>query len=212
MKKDGFTLVELIIVIAIMVLLVMVAIGGIDPIGIFNRARDAQRKKDLNRIKISFEDYFNDKGCYPNSEMVNKLTLDSNCGTSIFRPWLSTWPCDPNGTHYQILVGYDVNCPKWYKILATLENKTDKDISETWISENLLVGTTGVNYGVSSGNITVETITGSEDPYCLNIGSCYYIPEPNMCNKKVNGCLGSNCFLGECSVRCRVDCCGAGCN
>lgn len=213
MMKKGFTLVELIIVIAILILLIAAAIGGIDPIGIINKARDAQRKKDINRIKISFEDYFNDKGCYPDQTTVDKLNQQSNCSSKIFRPWMATWPCDPNGIPYTIQAGYDEKCPKWFKILTSLENKSDKDIVRDWkITGNLFVGTTDINYGVSSGNISLEEITGFKDPHCVSLGECYYYPEANKCNKTMDGCSGANCYLGECSDRCRVSCCGKGCN
>ncbi|HBP50944.1 MAG: Type II secretion system protein G [Candidatus Shapirobacteria bacterium GW2011_GWE1_38_10] len=215
MKKSGITLVEILIVMAIILLLIAVAIGALNPIGIMNRARDAQVKKDLNRIRISFEDYYNDKGCYPNREKIEELALGSNCDSKVvFRPWMASWPCDPNDKPYQVLIGYDENCPKWFKILASLENKTDKEISYELVTEGTLaVGSTAYNYGVSSGNITIEEITGLKDPYCGNLGSCYYYPAPNMCNKTdSSGCSGTNCYLGECSVRCHVSCCGPGCD
>jgi len=166
----------------------------------------------LNRIKISFEDYFNDKGCYPNKIMVDKLNLNSNCSTNVFNPWLGTWPCDPNGKNYQVLIGYDDNCPKWYKVLAVLENKKDNDIPASWIlNGNTAVGNTAVNYGVSSVNISLEEVMGAKDPYCIWLGNCYYFPEANHCNQ-INGCKGDNCYMGECSTRCKVACCGSGCN
>jgi prepilin-type N-terminal cleavage/methylation domain-containing protein len=214
MEKKGLTLVEILIVMAIILLLIAVAVGGLDPIGIMNRARDAQRKKDLNRIKISFEDYFNDKGCYPSKAKVEELNLVSSCDSNVvFRPWMARWPCDPNDKPYLIEVGYDDDCPKWYKILTSLENKTDKDILEEWkLNGNLWIGTTDINYGVSSGNVTIEEIMAEKDPYCKNLGGCYYYPAPNMCNKTTAGCSGWNCYLGECSIRCHVDCCGVGCD
>jgi len=68
MKKKGFTLVELLIVMAILLMMATMMVGTLNSVGIFNKARDARRKKDIGRIKIAFEDYYNDKGCYKSDE------------------------------------------------------------------------------------------------------------------------------------------------
>lgn len=210
--KSGVTLVEILVVMAIIVLLAMAMVGGVDPIGLVNKARDAQRKKDVNRIKVAFEEYYNDKGCYPDSETISLLTASANCGSKVFSPWLSTWPCDPNKIPYTIMTGYDNKCPKWYKILTSLENKNDKDIfADLTEINNIGTGATDLNYGVSSGNISVSEETAKNDPYCVNLGNCYYYPEANKCNRISVGCAGSNCYLGECSNKCKVSCCGRGC-
>lgn len=211
--KKGITLVEVLIVMAILIILATAMIGGIDPIGLVNKARDAQRKKDIGRIKIAFEEYYNDKGCYPSLEMVTQMSTSTNCGSRIFSPWLTTWPCDPKRLPYTIVTGYhDVNndCPKWYKIMASLENKSDKEVTTIVNISNLITDKLDLNYGVSSGNISLDEDTAGNDPYCLGLGNCYYYPEANNCNK-TNGCSGSNCYLGECSNRCKVNCCGSQC-
>ncbi|MFA6007209.1 MAG: type II secretion system protein [Candidatus Shapirobacteria bacterium] len=214
-KRWGVTLVELIIVIGILAVMVSVMAGILNPIALVNKARDVQRKKDLGRIKIAFEDYYNDKGCYPDQTLVAELMAKSVCKNYNFVdfPWLKPWPCDPSGTPYQILVGYDDKCPKWYKVLTSLENKTDKDIV-LGLGETTVFGVanTEVNYGISSGNITTNQDMAKNDPHCVSLGNCYYYPASNMCNKIDRGCAGNNCYLGECSLQCKVSCCGIGCN
>lgn len=210
MNKKGFTLVELIIAMAILSLMVVILVGILNPVALFKKARDTQRKKDLRRISISFEDYFNDKGCYPDEATVGQLMSKINCGSSIvFRPWLKPWVCDPNGSPYEILIGYDLSCPKWFKVLAVLENKSDKDIISNF---DVGLGTTEVNFGVSSGNISVDELTGEKDPHCLNGSGCYYYDKDGFCNSIGGGCEGSNCYREECSSRCKVSCCGVGCD
>jgi prepilin-type N-terminal cleavage/methylation domain-containing protein len=214
--RKGISLAEIIIVLAILAILVVAAIGAVDPIGILNKAHDAQRKKDLDRIKISFEDYYNDKGCYPNQALVSKLINPTVCNNSKFFdfPWLRPWPCDPTSRKpYTITVGYDSNCPKWYKIETVLSNKTDKDIN-LGLGETVVSGEISMvpNYGVSSGNITIGQEMAKTDPYCLSLGNCYYYPQSSYCNKETSGCAGNNCYIGECSIRCKVSCCGNGCN
>jgi len=140
-KKKAFTLVELLIVIAILLIMIVILIGILNPIALVNRAKDSRRKKDLGRIRVAFEEYFNDKGCYPNDlhpeSWLTNLMSPGNCGSSsVFGKWLRPWPCDPNGDPYEILTGYDDKCPKWFKILATLENKKDSSINIVAVAEN----------------------------------------------------------------------------
>lgn len=211
--KKGITLVEVIIVVGILMFLVAVAIGSLDTVGIFNRARDARRKKDVYRIKVAFEDYYTDKGCYPSKEMVESLNSKANCYGRIFAPWLSRWPCDPNDRNYYVQVGYDDTCPKWFKVFAILENQSDDEISERWRDTGIIsVGVTDYNFGMSSANTTVEEVMGLKDPYCALLGGCYYYPDVGGCNRTSGGCSGENCYFGECSLRCQVECCGLGCN
>ena len=47
MKKKGFTLVELLIVMAILLMMATMMVGTLNSVGIFNKARDARRKKIL---------------------------------------------------------------------------------------------------------------------------------------------------------------------
>jgi len=205
MNKKGVTLTEILIVMAILIVLIAAAIGAINPIGIFNRARDAQRKKDLNRIKISFEDYFNDKGCYPNKVMVDALINRINCGGRVFSPWLVPWPCDPDGSPYPIVAGDDDNCPKWYKVMTNLENPNDSQISYPGPSTLGSGATVPVNYSVSGGNAAKKKkVLGST---CWE-GGCYYIT--TSCNWVI-GCVGDNCYSGRCVDECKIECCGVGC-
>jgi len=213
MNKKGFTLVELIIAMAILSVMVVILVGILNPVALINRARDTRRKKDLRRISISFEDYYNDNGCYPSALKVSNLILKSNCGSkTIFNPWLAPWPCDPDGDAYQILVGYDKDCPKWFKLRTTLENTSDKDIN---LDLKLAEGAEGkaANYGISSGNVSVGGYPGDDDEYCFRYHACLFINENGQCNEISDGCgAGGNCFRSECSARCQVSCCGGGCN
>jgi len=206
----GFTLVELLVVIAILILMIMILVGTLNPIALVNKARDSRRKKDLNRIKVSFEEYFNDKGCYPNDlppeRWLTNLMSPENCGSnSVFGKWLGPWPCDPNGQPYQIRVGYDPACPKWFKILARLENRQDEAINIIGASE------TDYNYAVSSDNISPGGYLGDYNPACE--ANCYKF-EDDECNalNYPGGCEGPNCYKNSgCSLECQVTCCGPGC-
>ena len=50
------------------------------------KSQDALRKKDLQRISIAFEDYFNDNAYYPDGDII------ANCGGAELAPYLGTIP------------------------------------------------------------------------------------------------------------------------
>ncbi|MDD2483186.1 MAG: type II secretion system protein [Candidatus Shapirobacteria bacterium] len=218
-QKNGFTLVELLIGITIVVILAIMMIGAFNAVGITNKARDARRKKDLNRIKIALEEYFNNRGEFPQD--VATWNIKSNCGKNIPQlPTLSSLPCDPKGEPYFILV--EVNK---FRIITDLENKKDKDIPDGWYSRNdfqiPLFGLTtmNVNYGVSSTNILWY------EDYLANYGGCNtndcLSNESGVCNMASGGCSGNNCYYmdndpnNNCDkneAKCKVSCCGTSCD
>lgn len=220
-KSGGFTLVELIVVVTIIAIMAVIMAGIFNSVGIFNKARDAQRKKDLGRIKVAFEEYFNDKGCYPGEIIVDQLSLAENCGKTIFSPWLGTWPCNPGGLPYKIVTEVS-DCPKWFKAMTELENLNDSSIPVGWNTVQSYIIAQGitskmVNYGVSSPNISWFDLI--INPECL-AGGCYARQGESICNsiEDAVGCRGLNCYRGldlknaACSQDCQVSCCGAGCN
>jgi len=213
MKKNGFTFVELLIALAILIILIIILIGIINPTALVGKANDSQRKRDLDRIRKSFEEYFNDKGHYPLD--VVEWNIKSNCKTPIFNPYLNPWPCDPNGEPYFIFV--DTN-GKTFRILTNLENKTDKAIPVGWYDQGNTYQVDGyttdqVNYGVSSYNISWNTFTLSAN--CTL--ECYQLSAAGKCNSALAGCNDAggivSCYRNpSCESSCKVSCCGAGCN
>jgi prepilin-type N-terminal cleavage/methylation domain-containing protein len=128
-NRKGFTLVELLIVMSILVLLMIAVIGALNPTLMVNKAKDSVKKKDLNRIKTAFEEYVNDKGKYPGSIDIYTWNVKKNCGKIIaeMSNYLPSWPCDPNGNPYTIIMA-----DNWYKVVTNLDNKDDKDIPDGW--------------------------------------------------------------------------------
>ncbi|MFA6250764.1 MAG: prepilin-type N-terminal cleavage/methylation domain-containing protein [Candidatus Shapirobacteria bacterium] len=218
MKQKGFTLVEILIVFAIIAIVIAAMVMGLNPYGILNRGKDARRKKDLNRIRVAFEEYFNDKGCYPPQLLLDQLMSPANCGSaSIFRPWLIPWPCDPDGQPY-FLVEDTNSCSRWFKILTNLENRQDADIPAGWYEPiNFgvdIYSALEVNFGMSSTNVSWNgSVADSEcrPDICL-VETDRSGP---VCNSAVGGCSTESgpraCYMGVCKTKCIVSCCGAGC-
>jgi prepilin-type N-terminal cleavage/methylation domain-containing protein len=208
-KKNGFTLVELLIVITIVVMMAVAIVGTLNPAALTDKAYDARRKKDLNRIRIAFEDYFTDKECYPSQAEIDALV----CDKSGFAPWMPSWPCDPTGAKYTFMMD-DSGCPHWYRVLANLQNRNDKDIPSGWFTlptsyhygnGNLTVN--DFNYGVSSPNITWSDEVIAKicvDPF----GSCYIKTGPNTCGALPRGVQHLNSYVNtDCLSGCLVSCC-----
>lgn len=216
-KRNAFTLVELMIVMSIIAIMTVILIGVFNTIGVNNKGRDAQRKKDIRRIKIALEEYFSDKGSFPDTVLLDQLNDKANCGNDVFAPYLNTWPCDPKGNPYVLTVGLDNN----FKIITNLENKKDKDIPEGWYSES---NTTNsdlkdiANYGVSSSNIlwyepyeiaivtpeVIPTVAPSVNPTAVptltqpaNLSVNCFIKDSNDICVSRDHCEAPNCYQGS---------------
>lgn len=128
--RQGFTLLELLIVIIIIGVLAILIIPNL--ISGPARARDSQRKADLQTIKNALEGYYNDNNSYPTTLEV--LTQGA-------APYIKTLPTDPK-TKTLYIYTTTGNPPNSYILKANLENSNDKDAKS---------GTTKV-YEVSSTN------------------------------------------------------------
>ena len=171
LKKIGFTLVELLTVMAILALLIAIVIGTINPIAMVNKANDSRRKNDLNKIKVAFEAYHTDKGLYPTAQEVGVWNVDANCGKPItqLKSYLKTLLCDSQNKIYEIIV---IDPKTTFKILTNLQNKKDDNIPVNWYLDNAPYNYRDrknlVNYGVSSSNILWYDLVDRTDPGCGN--------------------------------------------
>lgn len=143
--SSGFTLSELLIVIVIIILLMLIIL--INWKVQIDRSHDALRKKNLNDIKRAFEEYYNDKNCYP------PLSILNNCNGSELQPYLQTIPCDPDSKlSYKYVPMDDSNICHGYKAFTELRYTSDTDIA--MLGCNGITGCgygAGFNYGISSG-------------------------------------------------------------
>lgn len=217
-KKNGFTLTELLVVMAILMIMITVTIGVLDPISLLGKARDSKRKNDLNNIRTSFEAFFNDKGRYPTAGELNTWNQVSNCGKALdgIKKYLKTWPCGSDNKTYRITVS-----DNWFKAVVNLENKTDKDIPKDWYKDGTYSTSnflkSEVNYGVSSLNVLWYEGNASSDcneSLCYIDDFCNWAPVSIGCNVFRDGkqCYLYNDANGSCNdIGCARHCCGAGC-
>lgn len=98
-KQNGFTLVELLVVILIISILSGLILGVLNPAGIRAKSRDAQRTSDLKKIQTALELYFADNRGYPISSSNNWIlingTSDDLSSALLSGGYLTNIPTDP---------------------------------------------------------------------------------------------------------------------
>ena len=100
MSKRGFTLIEIMIVVAIIAILASVVLIGLGPTQ--RIGRDARRLSDLRQVQTGLELYFNKCGYYPGTEQ------SGTCGP---RQDIATWDA-LNSSLTGSNIGINQNIPK----------------------------------------------------------------------------------------------------
>lgn len=140
----GLSMIEILVGVAILAILAVLAIMFLQLQ--ISRSRDARRKADLERIRIAFEEYYNDHGCYPDPGILN------NCGGPELQPYLHAIPCDPWTKEPYLYVPDSTDQCRAYRVLTQLEDPNDPGIAKLDCDgpEECNFGA-GYNYGISSG-------------------------------------------------------------
>lgn len=176
MRKKGFTLIEILIVIAILAILVLASIFVFQKQ--LMKARDGKRKADLSKIAIVLEDYYNDHEQYPASAAL------ADCGGDTLKPYLNSIPCDPKTKKPYCYVP-DPPTNRSFRLFASLEDASDPTISEQkcngpdycgYESECVDYGSK-YNYGIASTGVTV--VNPDIPPFTLPGPSQSPVPLPS---------------------------------
>lgn len=163
-SRRAFTLIELLIVITIIGVLAVALIPKIA--GAPGRARDAQRKTDLNTIAIGLEAYYADFGAYPTASSGDEVDALSISG--YFNA--SDIPNDPQST---TATNYSAGCTTagsyCYKSLDTAQhyvitaNLESEPLTSSTKSPSLILAatfTSATSIGTSSSGLYYAIITG----------------------------------------------------
>ena len=169
-KKNGFTLIELIVVIGILAILASMLLFILNPVEQFQKANDARRKSDLYQIQKSLEQYYQDHGDYPavsgttgsNAyEIVNFQNNQAIPWGSSWQPYMNLLPKDPSYPS-KTYVYYSSKDGQTYWLYASLDVTSDpqictsggsgicKSLSNNGIASNACGGI--CNFAVSSPN------------------------------------------------------------
>lgn len=149
--KAGFSMLEMLIVIAIVSILFVVIIAFLNPKKQLEKAWDSQRHQQLAILQRVLEDYYNDKNEFPAGNAVCYDTpVDDGSGTCSCHvcglanegstPSLANKFCDPEFSKKKYLYQYDcVGASNWYRLCAQLSDSINT-----------------YNFGVSSSNISAD--------------------------------------------------------
>lgn len=147
----GFTLVEILVVIAVLGALSI--FGSVNIPTQLQKARDAIRKGNIQRITRAIEEYHQDKNCYP--------AAIPQCGNQLMEGDLelvSSIPCDPLTKLSYVYVSEGGSCPGWFQLYGNLEYTSDKIIDRLGC-RNGCGPDCQFNYGAASTNQKLN-------PYC----------------------------------------------
>lgn len=144
MRKRGYTLIEILVTFSVLALLLMVSIFSVSRQR--GKAEDARAKADLNRLKIAFEEYYNDHNCYPPAEWFDS---ESDCQSTVLSPYLANLTCDAK-TDLPYTYTTDATGCKWFKLYTNI----GKDDAQA-LAQCYPVSSTIGNYGVGSETVDI---------------------------------------------------------
>jgi prepilin-type N-terminal cleavage/methylation domain-containing protein len=159
-KRSGFTLLEILLVIGIIGILAAIVIIAINPSRSLAKSRDLQRKVGITEINKGLEQYYIDHGSYPTA-ITSELQGICNTGASatstgfsctgmvdlsmLVPTYLPSIPVDPTGVGYK--VGF--NSSRRIMLVADLTETVSPLIAIGTTTYSVIVGSCGV-----SGDIT----------------------------------------------------------
>lgn len=129
-KTNGFTLIEMILVVGIIAIMATMLLTVLNPFNQFAKAADARRKSDLSQIQKALESYYADNGRYPPNAVSCKYSIQGNNGDandciewgSSWQPYMNIVPEDPTTGHTYIYY-VDPN-GQYYYLYANLSRGT----------------------------------------------------------------------------------------
>jgi prepilin-type N-terminal cleavage/methylation domain-containing protein len=187
-RIGGFTLVELLVVVSLILILAMFLFMAYQ--GQIDKARDARRKSDLDKLKIALENYASDYSCYPDE-------ADVVCNSVALAPYIDKVPCDPSNE----TDSYKYVRPSCsgFVVFALLNKESDPVIAEKSClfgcgpsySYNYYVASQNLVAGVDFEAVDSEGDVPGETPM---IGECDFGGGKFGCFANVcsNCCPGSN--------------------
>ncbi len=161
-NKKGFTLIEILVVVAIIAILASVVLIGLGPTR--KAGRDARRISDLRQVQSGLELYFNKCGYYPGGTYAagtpcNAIQTQNNTWAAMSASLtgsglgVSAVPVDPGSTAYQYSTAVGGGS---YTIAATLEDGTNPAMKSSV-------------QGISNGINGCGAITNGAGLYCVTL-------------------------------------------
>lgn len=144
--RKGFSLVELLVVIALLGVISAVSLSILNPATYLKKSRDSRRKADMQQIRSALELYRSDYGHYPrsdnwvNSTQGNDWIKDLDPAKPVVPNYIKSVPKDPTNTGswpwgngytyaYQSAAACGISAGNSYILTTKLENTADPEIN-----------------------------------------------------------------------------------
>lgn len=207
----GLTLIELVIVMAMLALLMSVLIFLINVPKQLDKAKDAQRQSDLSTVRSTLDLYYNDANSYP---LLGGFTFGSSW-ISGQTTYLRKVPQDPTAiTPYVYQVDSTATKPQWAILYAKLANKSSAvcpltsltnclplDYAASGYNHCVLLGSVDCSY-ISTHNAGFPSPTPTPTPTPVPTATPTPVPSPTPTpqecpfEQKLFHCSGGNPGLG----------------
>ena len=155
-KRKGFTLLEILLVIAAIGIIASIVIVAINPLRQIGKARDASRYANINTIQKALDQYYIANGSYPIgvSGSYQEICVDGNTTdcldleSDLVPTYIAEIPKDPQGGGYKIAINSDNSKVSLVADKASLE----QEIAVNPIILN--AGSQDPSFNISSGIIS----------------------------------------------------------
>jgi prepilin-type N-terminal cleavage/methylation domain-containing protein len=126
-KQKGFTLLEILLVIAAIGILAAIVLVAINPAKQLAQARNAERRSEVNTIYKALEQYLIDTGSYPTgiTTAVQDICINGNITNCVnlgvlVPDYIAVIPIDPGGVAYRVRINTSNNRVSVFAINAEL--------------------------------------------------------------------------------------------
>lgn len=141
LREEGFTLIEILVVVALVAVLAAVTIIAINPAKNFSAARDTERVAEINEILNAVTQYTSEQGnaiadlgtvpdCSGTPATIGSGAGNLNLATTLVDEWIVAIPTDPSG-------GTDANTG--YRICQTTNGRIQIDAPNTEVGADKVV-------------------------------------------------------------------------
>ena len=165
--KKSFTLIELLLAMALLSILIVLLLGNFNTT--LKRGRDQQRKNDLSQVQKALELYYEENQSYPAFDVISpnpskKLCKSQLCGGGTTESvYMVKTPKDPSAAYTYKYVYEAVALPSYYYLYSYIENDLDQGSGvsikgySTGVKCDAANSTTLCRYYVGSSNAAILT-------------------------------------------------------
>lgn len=115
-RQTGITLIELMVVIAMLGMLLALGFSLLNPKHQLSKVDDARRKQDIKQLKTALDTYYNDHNCYPTILPFGSSWSEN--GTTYMREVPQDLACAGNSNCY--VYKYLGSCSQWNVVFTKL--------------------------------------------------------------------------------------------